>query len=335
MIKYHSIRDVHLEISTLCNASCPWCPRNFWGYPYNNGYPELNLSLLSVKKIFSPSFLHQLTSIRINGNFGDIIMNPEGADIVEFFRDHNSKMNIKINTNGSARNKDFWIRLAKANTQILFALDGLDDTHHLYRQNTSYKQVLKNAQTFIQAGGRAIWQMILFDHNRHQIDSCRQLSQEMGFVDFLLINGSRDKAPVFNSTGQLTHTIGNYQGETNFKILFHKKQTDDLHADDLVDINKVSDKTIDCEAKKSKSIYITASGDVFPCCYMGFYPHTFGRGQYYQPVNKQIQDLMYNNNALEIPLEDCIAWMSEVEDRWKLPTVNQGRLIICDDKCGR
>jgi hypothetical protein len=35
VIDYQDIRDVHLEISSLCNASCPWCPRTFWGYPYN------------------------------------------------------------------------------------------------------------------------------------------------------------------------------------------------------------------------------------------------------------------------------------------------------------
>lgn len=64
MIEYKDIRDVHLEISTLCNASCPWCPRTFWGYPYNGGYPELVLTLENAKKIFSHDFLLQLTSIR-------------------------------------------------------------------------------------------------------------------------------------------------------------------------------------------------------------------------------------------------------------------------------
>ncbi len=84
MIEYQHIRDVHLEISSLCNAACPWCPRNFWGYPYNGGYPETHMTLTQAKKIFSESFLQQLDSININGNFGDIVMNPQGADIVEY-----------------------------------------------------------------------------------------------------------------------------------------------------------------------------------------------------------------------------------------------------------
>ena len=53
MILYNDIKDVHLEISSLCNASCPWCPRTFWGYPYNGGYPEVNLTLDHAKKILT------------------------------------------------------------------------------------------------------------------------------------------------------------------------------------------------------------------------------------------------------------------------------------------
>ena len=100
MIQYSDIRDVHLEIATLCNARCPWCPRNFWGYPFNGGYPETYLTLNQAKEIFSLQFLKQLTSIRINGNFGDIVMNPEGQDVIKYFRNSNPKLDIRINTNG-------------------------------------------------------------------------------------------------------------------------------------------------------------------------------------------------------------------------------------------
>ena len=53
MYKLSDIRDIHLEISSLCNARCPLCPRNFHGYPYNDGYIERNLTLDDVKKILN------------------------------------------------------------------------------------------------------------------------------------------------------------------------------------------------------------------------------------------------------------------------------------------
>lgn len=333
MMSINSIRNVHLEISSLCNASCPWCPRTFWGYPFNNGYPELNLTLDNAKKIFNSSFLQQLVSININGNFGDIVMNPQGADIVEYLRQHNNNLLIDISTNGGARDSNFWSRLAKTDAHVLFALDGLADTHHLYRQNTLFETVIKNARTFIEAGGKATWKMIKFKHNLHQIDECRALSNTMGFANFQLVNQGRDTAPVFDRNGNLTHTLGDYTGEQEFKILFHKKVTDTVLLEDIIDAKIPA--PIDCGVKKQGSVYIAANGDVSPCCHTGFYPHTYGAGQYHQAANAQLQPLIKKNNALEYSLNECIEWFSEVEKSWSIPTFEAGRLIICHNVCGK
>ena len=334
MIDYKEIEDVHLEISSLCNASCPWCPRTFWGYPYNGGYPETNLSLKQAKKIFVPKFLSQLNSIRINGNFGDIVMNPEGPDVVDYFFSINPKLSISISTNGGARDTKFWTQLAKTSCVIYFCLDGLEDTHHLYRQNTVWSTVIRNAKTFISAGGQAVWKMIPFDHNHHQIEDCRKLSQQLGFAKFELVDDGRNTAPVFNNRGELTHVLGNYVGEKSFEVLFHKKITDQILLEDIV-IDRTPAKIISCETKKLKSIYIAATGDVSPCCWTGLYPKTYGAGQYHQAANAQLIPLISKNNALEYPLQDCIKWFKSIEDTWKINNYEQGRLVICDDVCGQ
>ncbi len=334
MIAYQDIKDVHLEISSLCNASCPWCPRTFWGYPYNGGYPEVNLSLAQAKQIFKPEFLTQLKSIRINGNFGDIVMNPEGPDIVDYFFSVNAKLHIKISTNGAARDKNFWTQLAQTPATVMFCLDGLEDTHHLYRQNTQWATVIRNAQTFIDKGGHAVWKMIRFEHNRHQIDQCKLLSAEMGFADFELIQHGRDTAPVFDQHGRLVHVMGNYTGERNFDVLFYKKKNDQILLEDILTDCEPA-KTISCETKNLKSIYISATGDVSPCCYTGFYPKTYGHGQYHQAANAQLIPLIAKNNALEYPLQDCIEWFKSVENTWKISDYQQGRLVICDNNCGQ
>lgn len=333
MIDFKSIQDVHLEISTLCNASCPWCPRTFWGYPFNGGYPEVYMTLDQSKKIFSPEFLRQLVSIRINGNFGDIVMNPDGADIVEYFKNQNPKLKISVHTNGGARNKEFWNRLAQADSQVIFAIDGLEDTHHLYRQNTVWSTVIKNAKIFIASGGHAIWQMISFSHNLHQIQECKKLSQEWGFREFRLVDDGRNTAPVFDQNGNLTHTIGDYQGEREFKVLFHKKKTDEVILEDIIAERSPKSK-ISCQTKNMKSIYIASNGDVSPCCFTGFYPATYGQGQYHRAANKQLEPFIHKNNALEHPLHECIEWFRNVERSWGIDQYQNGRLIICDDQCG-
>lgn len=334
MIDYKDIRDVHLELSTNCNASCPQCPRNYNGYPYNDGYPETNMTLESAKRIFTEDFLKQLDSIRINGNYGDIVMNSEGPAIVEYFKSVNPLLFIDISTNGSARSAEFWQRLARAGTRVLFAIDGLEDVHHLYRQNTSWKKIIENAKTYIAAGGRATWKMIKFNHNAHQVETCNQMASELGFYSFQLVDHGRDTGPVFNKQGQLTHVLGNYAGPTEFEVMFYKKRTDLVLLEDIVP-GKIPKKSVKCEAKTLRSIYITATGDVSPCCWTGFYPKTFGHGEYYQAVNAQFADMIVKNNALEYPVETCVEWFKQIENSWQQTTYEQGRLVVCDDNCGQ
>jgi len=184
MYTYKDIKHVHLEVSTLCNAKCPLCPRNVCGYDYNLGYPETNLTLKDAETIFTTDFLKQLTYININGNFGDAVMNPEVPEIIEYFKNINPNLFVSVCTNGGARDAKWWTKLASLGIEIVFDLDGLENTHSLYRQNTLFKTVLKNAKTFIDAGGTAEWKFIVFEHNKHQIEECRKLSKQLGFERF-------------------------------------------------------------------------------------------------------------------------------------------------------
>ena len=331
MISYSEIKSVHLEISSLCNARCPLCPRNFYGYPYNDGYIERNLSLQDAKTIFKLDFLSQLDQIFINGNFGDAVMNPETPDICRYFLKHNPNLEIIISSNASAGTKTFWEELGKLGVTVWFCLDGLEDKHHLYRQNTNWQKILNNAKLFMDTGGNAVWKMIKFEHNIDQIEACRQLSQELGFHKFDVIYDGRDQGPVYDRKGNLSHVIGNYQDETDFEIKFHKKKTDMVL---LEDINIVDKGKPNCWTKQAKQIYISATGDVSPCCWMGFSPQTYGKGEYLEPVNKQIAPLINKNNALEYSLDTCIEWFNQVEQAWNIENFEDGKLVVCNDNCG-
>jgi sulfatase maturation enzyme AslB (radical SAM superfamily) len=291
------------------------------------------MTLAQSKKIFQPDFLKQLQTIYVNGNFGDIVMNPEGHNIIEYFFSQNPLLEITISTNGSARGKKFWQSLGKTKAKILFCLDGLEDTHHLYRQNTVWKTILKNAKIFIESGGHAIWKFIKFKHNFHQIEECKKLSQELGFKDFEIIESTRTDAPVYDKNGNLSHVLGNYDQETDFQVLFYKKRTDLILLEDILTGRK--EKTqIRCETKTKQQIYISATGEVYPCCYTGFYPKTYGHGQYHQAANAQIKSFISKNNARVYSIEQCINWFDNFEHAWNKKTYDQGRLVICDDNCG-
>jgi hypothetical protein len=327
--KFNEITKLHIELSSLCNASCPLCPRNLNGYPYNAGYVERNLTLEEVKKITSESFVKQLKSILINGNFGDMLMNPETTQIIEYWRSINPTISIDISTNGGARKSEFWERLAELNCQVYFCIDGLEDTHSIYRRGTLFSTVINNAKSFIAASGRANWKMIKFDHNAHQFDEAQRRSKELGFHNFIMTDHGRDYGPIFDKEGNQVGGLGAFKGKNaNIQVWLNQRLAK-LTLDRIV----VEIKPIKCEVQRDHSIYITSTGEVYPCCYTGFQPRTYGGG-YLKAGNDQINQLLHENNALEYDLEHCIEWFARISETWNKPSYQEGRLIFCNDNCG-
>lgn len=349
MLKLEHVQRAHVELTTRCNARCPMCPRNYRGSDYNSGYPITELSLADFKKIFAPEFLTQLRQppppddgfrhrqverfgIYFNGNLGDFAAARDSVEIVEYLVDNN--IDVTVCTNGGLRTPAWWRRLALTGVEIGFALDGLADTHHLYRQDTVWARVIENAQAFISAGGKAAWRFIPFDHNRHQEQACRDLAQQMGFSRFENIYDGRDRGPVFDRDGEFSHYIGDRRpGESqepqDIRPLLESHIT--WFKPDTVRCDKdVPNVEISCIHKSRKEIYIAADGSVYPCCFLGFYPESMQH-----PGNEQLLPLIRENNALEYSLAHCLEWFDAVEETWKLDSIKNGRLYSCINTCGK
>jgi hypothetical protein len=120
---------------------------------------------------------------------------------------------------------------------------------------------------------------------------------------------------------------------TNFDQLLKSRISDDVLLEDI--IPGKSPLQVTCQIQKNKSIYVSSTGDVYPCCFLGFNPQSYGHGNYHQAINSQIRPLISNNNALKYPLADCITWFNQVKNSWKIKNYEKGRLVICDDVCGQ
>lgn len=339
MYRLDQIRSVQLEPSSFCNARCVSCIRNVGGYNHNTGYEERNLSLSDVKTILPISLVKQIHRVLYNGNLGDMLMNPEIVEITAWLLEVNPKLRIEAMTNGGAGSRALWQGLGKLGIQCNFALDGLEDTHHLYRQNTVWSTVIKNAQTFMQAGGKAVWKMIEFEHNRHQIDQCRELAAQLGFNKFWLLESAINRGPMaaFDHHGNFSHHI-----EPTPETVKHRPSAQDQ----INNIKKVfpiwleyfkqdaTQRKINCFAKKNKDLYINSVGEIYPCCFMGHQPKSI-LPEYYHS-NFQIKELLkFNeNNALKYPLEKCLEWFNLVQNTWQYDSIKQGGLKVCHDNCG-
>ena len=344
MLKLADVRQIQIELTTQCNARCPMCMRNYRGVDYNAGYPICELSLNDFKKILTPEVLtgimrsdplvngqvpinYNLQGIIFNGNLGDFSNAKDAADIVEYLVEHN--VQVCINTNGSTRTPDWWARLARPRVSVGFALDGLADTHHLYRQDTDWYKIIANAQAFISAGGQAIWRFIPFDHNRHQEQQCRQLAQDMGFARFENIYDGRDSGPVFTRSGEYSHRIGedpsnhipHIKDLLQSHVTWFNPRTVQSHKD-------TPELKLRCQHKINREIYIAADGSVYPCCYLGFYPDSMTHAG-----NSQTKELVKENNALEYDLAHCLEWFDRVEQTWAKDSIADGRLYQCVNSC--
>ena len=322
------IQQVHVELTTRCNARCPMCLRNFRGVEYNSGYPITELTLEQFTKILTPAILQQLSrGVNFNGNLGDFGLARDAVAIVNFLIEN--QVPVHINTNGSIRSADWWQQLAQPKVSIAWALDGLADTHNLHRQDTDWYRVIEHATAFINAGGRAIWKFIKFNHNQHQIDQCRNMARELGFAAFDLVDQGRNRSPVFTRTGEFTHWIGEpwtdntpaVEPMLESLVTWYDAKTI-KHAQDTTPLN------LNCVHLATKEIYLAADGTVYPCCFLGFYPTTMQHAD-----NNHIRELVHENNALEYGLEHAMHWFTKVEQTWKQPSIAQGRLYTCVNSC--
>ena len=188
MYNYADIKTIHLEITQNCQAACPMCDRNMNGEGIN---PHINLDELSLKDcmdIFPPKFIGQLDTMYMCGNLGDPIIAKDTLEVFDYFRQNNSTMWLSMNTNAGAKNVEWWKKLAKTigkKGAVIFSVDGLSDTNHLYRQNVVWNNVERNMRAFIEAGGRARWDFLIFEHNQHQVEEAQHLANKWGCEKFV------------------------------------------------------------------------------------------------------------------------------------------------------
>jgi len=302
--------------------------RNYRGYAHNSGYPLTELFLADIQKIFSIDFLKQINNIRFNGNLGDFSNAKDALEIVDFFIRY-SNANIIIETNGSVREPQWWAQLAHERITVFFGIDGLDDTHSLYRKNTDWNKIIDNAKGLINNNGNAVWKFIPFKHNQHQLDVCKELADKIGFKEFVIYDQGRNQGPVYSRTGKFEYWLGDPWSDTPplVESLLHSHYTwfDSSNGTNL----KIDESTeLNCISINNKEIYLAADGSVYPCCFTGFFPKNM-----HHPGNSQIEPYIKNNNALNYSLEECIQWFLDLKKLWDLPDIKSGKPYICLNTC--
>lgn len=341
---YDGIEQVHFEITSRCNAVCPMCPRfaRDPDLPTNTLTENLTLGEITIdqfKVMFKPEFIKKLKRFRYCGNFGDPIVARDMLETVKYLREHSDTVEIWVHTNGGARTPEWWTELGLAigdHGCVVFGIDGLEDTNHLYRQNVKWDKLMENVQACVDTGVICDWQMIVFRHNEHQIDDVVQLSSMMN-MGVKVRSTARfrrgDNMPVRSRSGDITHHLQIPSDEfKNASVDEYNELIRQKRLDGELDRTPIS-----CHAQNIKEIYVAYDGMVFPCCWIA----TWWLLHRFDPTNPY-QMLIEENggtdtvNALYYDIEEIAngPMFGGVIDSWDKPSLKEGRMWSCTTYCG-
>ncbi len=245
----------HIEPTSKCTLECPLCDRT-WFY---EKFKKRLLHEINIKNLVN--FVGPNAEVFMCGNNGDPIYHSKFHELCQKLKDNNCR--ITITTNGSSKTKAWWQKLNDIlgkDDKIIFAIDGLEDTNHLYRKNAKWKTIMNAIDVLQTRKCKINWKFLVFKHNQHQIYEAKKLSDKLNFDNFQLEQsdrwlGKQDLMPD-------REYVDNYYKHQK-EVLINKEYTADMKPYCLT--NNLP----------SNDLYIDAEGDFYPCCWIGTYRYKF------------------------------------------------------------
>ncbi len=304
IFQYNTVEHLHIELTNLCNASCPSCPRFFRNSSLPHPGLDLNTwTLEDFKRRLPIEFLKNVTHINFCGNHGDPVACKELLEILQYLDEIRIPI-VEMHSNTGGKTAKTWSKIGElfgrnSKWLMIFSVDGLEDTNHIYRRNIKWNKVEQNIKAFTQWGGQSDWDYLIFKHNENQIEEARKLSKEWGVTNFV----PKIPANVDRGTQLKPMPANNNEGKTDYFIHAaedKKYRSELIDTEDILheDLNFSSEEYKTIMAKEEKipvykgtdesskwdkmkidpkcgkgpgksTLYIDANGNVVPCCWVG------------------------------------------------------------------
>ena len=369
---------VHVELSNRCNAACPLCPRYVNHSLKVN--PELDLdsvSLVNFKKWFPLDFVQKSKSWIFCGTNGDPMMAKDAYEILEYVV-KNSNAKIQINTNGSIRDVKFWTKMGKlfaepclSSRYVVFSVDGLEDTNHIYRRNVKWDSVMKNMKSYVKSGGMAIWDFLIFKHNEHQLGEAEKLAKKIGatfspkrpfgfethepdvYQDLMVYDEQGNfiyRIEPATEQFRLNHSVKKFEISEDKICLPNDKPTkesidkkwNDVINNNLTDFEfpeRFKGKAVNCKSchQAGMEIYVDCKGNVMPCCFVGTMHNSNFQNNETLQIRKEInnygKDKINLNNYSLVEILDSDYLDSVYANRWENAKSDKDKMVYCFSTC--
>lgn len=353
MFKFEELRNIHIELTTKCNARCGNCPRNFFGSKKHSWIKDTEYTISEFKKYFSHEVLSQVKFILLCGSYGDPAACSDLEEIIEYLMSYD--LEVQINSNMSLRSKESWKRIGKSlneKSQIVLSIDGLEDTNHLYRRGTRWNKIEENVQALRGTKANVVWECLLFSHNIAQKEEINRKAKEWGIPTVLFKNPMGFKVddngvrymPLLDSSGRVESLLYPHDQDVsrvydlklklNINIIEHI-QSDEYSPKEYRVKESSHEHSIECRSLKENEVYIDGNKNVYPCCFFGSYDNP-------EQFDQQLLDYLYSIDRSKISLKNSTLkdilnnqTYSQVEKSWSCQNYSDGKLKICERYCSK
>ena len=251
--------------------------------------PTVNIEWFTMEmmeNVLDDRMVNNIRAINFTGTYGESSLHPQFFDFLNMIADRvPHKVKLMMETNGSTQKPEWWDKFGQIvkerfrhDSFVVFALDGIDnETHQKYRRGLSFDKIITNAKAFSKHA-HTVWQMIEFEHNKHQFDEARSMAESFGW--HFKKRRSRLRFVSHKGGGVVKAQKGYEAAETKRKRLstetVQTAKTDFEKAEKVyskIDENYADTTCIECEWKKKRQISIDYDGLVWQCCYFSTFNH--------------------------------------------------------------
>lgn len=341
---HKKVSKLQFDITSHCNARCGACVRN-----QNGGItePQLHLNHFNFdiwKRICEEDtrgwYIRQLA---LNGNWGDPMMHPKMVDMVKLWAQYHPETFMTIHTNGSMRGKQFWADLAKElrqyhSHQVNFSVDGLKDTHSIYRRKTDFDKIIENIKSFTDAGGSARMIMTLFEHNKHQVNELKHIAKTLKCREFVARHSHSENMRIIDEGEDYTikastiPTVSERFDNNDWSLSDQKNPSYWIKINDFLNDSPWLNET-KCPWYNEGEVQIDPWGVVWPCCHVSLFgikldKHT----RILEEVDETIFERRTENSLTKHSLQEIL------KDQWYTnhldSVVRKAKWEVCKRTCG-
>ena len=252
----NEVIDLEIELSTLCQASCPLCYRNY--KVFDTVYTK-NIQRDLFDVIADLETFPNLKWIRLVGSVSEPTLYKSFLPLVKYIKSRD--INIEICTNGDTNDVTFWKELASAldnKDKVYFTICGsTQEIHEIYRKNTKLKNILRNAEALRSIRKIDYAQCIRFSYNDKDFPNILEMVSDFTHI-YETETFLKKEASNYKDKSKLLDLAPNPTKLKSYSVI-------EKLANQRLEDHHYHKSSVACKAYEDKSQIMDVYGKVYPC----------------------------------------------------------------------